>query len=151
KEIRKVKYLPASGGGRSPTNWLTFTPDGKQVAATLMGTAMHLIDVETGAVKWTLDKGAAARACVFSADGKLMATGGYDHENKVYYARLWQVATGKEIRRFAIGHELNHPVGALAFSHDGTRLAGSSWRDGRLHLFEVATGNELNVFPKIGE
>src|SRR5262249_12014783 len=88
---------------------------------------------------------------VFSADGKLMATGGYDHENKVYYARLWQVATGKEIRRFAIGHELNHPVGALAFSHDGTRLAGSSWRDGRLHLFEVATGNELNVFPKIGE
>jgi WD40 repeat protein len=88
KELRKVKYLPDSGGGRSPTEWLTFTPDGKQVAATMMGTAVHVIDVETGEVKRTFDKGAAARACVFSTDGKLMATGGYEQENGVYYARL---------------------------------------------------------------
>jgi RNA polymerase sigma factor (sigma-70 family) len=151
KEIRKVKYLPDSGGGRSPTDWLTFTPDGKQLAATLMGTAVHLIDVETGEVKRTFDKGAAARACVFSADGKLMAAGGYEQEKGVYYARLWETATGNELRRFAIGSELNRPVGALAFSHDGTKLAGASWGDGRLRLFEVATGKELKVFPKIGE
>src|SRR5262249_31836143 len=50
KEIRKLKYLPDSGGGRSVTSWLTFTPDGKQVAATLMGSAVHLIDVATAKV-----------------------------------------------------------------------------------------------------
>jgi RNA polymerase sigma factor (sigma-70 family) len=151
KELRKLKYLSDAGGGRSITNWMTFTPDGKQVAATLMGSAINLIDVETGAVKRTLDRGAAAGACVFSTDGKLMATGGYEQENGVYYARLWEVATGKELRRFAIGYELNRPIGALAFSHDGTKLAGASWRDAQLRLFEVATGKELNVFPKIGE
>jgi RNA polymerase sigma factor (sigma-70 family) len=151
KEIRKIKYLSDSGGGRSITDWLTFTPDGKQLAATMMGTAVHLMDVETGEVKRSFDKGAAASACVFSLDGKLMATGGYEQENSIYYARLWEVATGKELRRFAIGQERNRPIEALAFSPDGTQLAGVSWRDGRLRLFEVATGKELKVFPKIGE
>ena len=88
-----------------------------------MGTAVHLIDVETGEVRMHFDR---ARACVFSPDGRLMATGGYEQEKGVYYARLWQVATGKEVRRFAIGYELNRPIGVLAFSHDGTKLAGSS-------------------------
>jgi RNA polymerase sigma factor (sigma-70 family) len=154
KELRKLNYA-ASGNSRSITGWITFTPDGKQVAITLMGTAVQLIDVESGEVKRTFDMRAAARACVFSPDGKLMATGGYEQENGVYYARLWDVATGKEVRRFAIGHILNHPIGALAFSYDGTKLAGSlagsSSHDGRVHLFEVATGKELKVFPKIGE
>ncbi len=151
KALRKVKYLPDAGGGRSPTDWLTFTPDGKQVATAMMGTAVHLIDVETGTAQRTFDKGAAVRACVFSPDGQLMATGGYEQENGVYYARVWEVATGKELRRFAIGHELNRPISALAFSHDGTKLAGGSWGDGRLRLFEVATGKELHIFAKIGE
>ena len=60
KELRKIKYLTDSGGGRSLTDWLTFTPDGKQIAATLMGNAIHLIDVETGKVKRTFDRRAAA-------------------------------------------------------------------------------------------
>jgi WD40 repeat protein len=117
-----------------------------------------LIDVQSGEVKRTFDMPAAARACVFSpggdnprAIGKLMATGGYEQENGVYHAHLWDLATGKEVRRFAIGHILNHPIGALAFSHDGTKLAGSASHDGRVHLFEVATGKELKVFPKIGQ
>jgi RNA polymerase sigma factor (sigma-70 family) len=57
KEIRKVKYLPDSGGGRSPTDWLTFTPDGKQLAAVLMGSAVRLIDVRTGEVTRPFETG----------------------------------------------------------------------------------------------
>src|SRR5207248_834369 len=53
KGLRKFRYLPASGGGRSVTDWLTFTPDGKQVAATLMGDAVCLLDVGTGNVTST--------------------------------------------------------------------------------------------------
>ncbi len=150
KEIRKLKYLPESGGGRSVTSWLTFSPDGKQLAATLMGSAVQLIDVQTAQVTRTFEHAGAPIACVFSPDGKLMAAGGYESENKVYFVRLWEVATGKEVRRFAIGEDINRQIGALAFSHDGTMLAGGSWRDGRLRLFEVATGKELQDFPKIG-
>jgi RNA polymerase sigma factor (sigma-70 family) len=149
KELRKVKYPP--GSGRSPTEWLTYTPDSKQVAVTMTGTAVLLIDVETGNVVRTFDKGAAARACVFSTDGKLMATGGYEQVDGVYYARLWEVGTGNELRSFAIGRQRNQPIGALALSHDGTKLAGGSSGEGRLRLFEVASGKELKVLPKIGE
>jgi RNA polymerase sigma factor (sigma-70 family) len=147
KEIRKLKYLPESGGGRSVTSWLTFTPNGKQVAATLMETAVHLIDVGTARVTRTFAHGQVPAACVFSPDGKLMATGGYEEENGVYFARLWEVGTGKELRRFPVGRG---SIGALAFSPDGTTLAGGSWDDGRLHLFEVASGKERKAFPKIG-
>src|SRR5262249_14251671 len=90
KELRKIKYLPDSGGGRSVTDWMTFTPDGKQIAATLMGHAIQLIDVDTGKVTRTFTPGAAASACVFSLDGKLIATAGYDLVEGVYCARLWE-------------------------------------------------------------
>jgi RNA polymerase sigma factor (sigma-70 family) len=148
KELRRIKYPP--GGSRSPTEWLTFTPDGEHLAATMTGTAILLIEVKTGAVLRTFDLSAAACACVFSPDGKLMAAGGSEQEKGVYYARLWEVATGKELRRFAVAHQTNQPIGALAFSQDGMKLAGASWGDGRLRLFEVATGKELHAFPRIG-
>jgi RNA polymerase sigma factor (sigma-70 family) len=150
KELRKFNYTSAGGGGRSPTDWLTFTPDGKQVAVTLMGDAVQLIDVATCKAVRTFSPGAAAIACVFSPDGKLMASGGYRQDNGIYHAHLWEVATGKELRRFALGHKLNHPVSVLAFSHDGTRLAGAAWGEGKLCLFEVASGKEIKVFPRIG-
>jgi len=154
KELRKLKYLLDSGGGRSPTEWLTFTPDGKRVAATMMGDAVQLIDVETCEVIRAFAPGAAASACVFSPDGKLMATGGYEVEKGVYYARLWEVGTGKELRRFPAGSfpgPANGRKRALAFSPDGATLAGGGWGDTRLRLWDAATGKELTVFPKTGE
>src|SRR5262249_33698727 len=48
------------------------------------------------------------------------------------------------------GKGFGRSIGALAFSHDGTTLAGGCWSDGQLRLFEVATGKQLRVFPKIG-
>jgi WD40 repeat protein len=153
KELRKLKYLPDSGGSRAVTDWLTFTPDGKQLAATLMGDAVQLIDVETAKVIRTFERGWAASACVFSPDGKLMATAGYEKEKDVYCARLWEVGTGKHLRYFPAG---NSPAGngrkrALAFSPDGATLAGGGWGDARLRLWEVVTGKERTVFPRVAE
>jgi RNA polymerase sigma factor (sigma-70 family) len=161
KEIHKIKYLSYNAGGRSPTDWLTFTPDGKQVAATLMGDAVHLIDEGTGEVTRTFASGAAVCACVFSPDGKLMATGGYEQElgqkKAVYFVRIWEVGTGNVLRRFpAVTRDDTTVVGqdgrvrALAFSPDGAMLASGGGGDARLHLWEVATGKELKVFPAIG-
>jgi RNA polymerase sigma factor (sigma-70 family) len=150
KEIRRIKYSADGGGGRSITAWMAFSLDGKRLAVTMLGSATQLIDVATGEVVGTFDTGGAGRACAFSADGKLMATGGYGEENGTYYARLWDLGTGKELRKCAIGLERNRPIAALAFSPDGKTLAGGCWGDGRVRLFEVATGKELKVFPKVG-
>jgi WD40 repeat protein len=150
KEIRKIGYLPKSGG-RSVTDWLTFTPDSQQVAATLSEHNIRLIDVRTGAVTRTFAPVVPVSGCAFSPDGKLMATRGYDAANKVNFAQLWEVATGKELRRLAVSHDVLQSISALAFSPDGTVLASASWRDARLRLWETATGKEVTAFPKTGE
>jgi RNA polymerase sigma factor (sigma-70 family) len=145
KELRKVKYLPDAGGGRSVTDWLTFSPDGKLAAVTMMGDAVQLIDVAAGKVTRTFGPGGPV---VFSPDGKWMAAGGYEHPKRAAFVRLWEVGTGKELRRFPAG---DTGVRSLAFSADGATLAaGGGHGDARLRLWEAATGKELRVFLKIG-
>jgi WD40 repeat protein len=151
KELRKLKY--GGAGSRSMTDWMTFTPDGKQLAATLMGSAVQLIDVETATVLRTFERSWAASACAFSPDGKWLATGGYEQENGVYFAQVIEVATGNELRRFSGGTHAtaNGAKRALAFSPDGTLLAGGGFGEGCLRLWELATGKQPTTFPRLGE
>lgn len=75
-----------------------------------------------------------AFSIAFSPDGKSLAAGAWDGS-----LRLWDVATGKEIRRFTGHHGW---VRAVAFSPDGKLLA-SGGKDKIIHLWETATGREL--------
>ena len=83
----------------------------------------------------------------FSPDGTLLASAAEGEE----VVRLWEVATGKELRRFGAASEPSsqtapepHAV-AFAFSPDGRCLAvGDS--DHLLRLRDVATGKELRRF-----
>src|SRR5262245_3533750 len=56
-----------------------------------------------------------ALAFAFSPDGKWLASAGRDGT-----ARLWETATGKEVRRFG-GHQ--GPARSVAFAPDGRLLA----------------------------
>jgi WD40 repeat protein len=84
----------------------------------------------------------------FSHDGKLMASGGFANDQGIYFARLWEVETGKEIRRF-VHSKRSYGIPSLAFSPDSKTLATRS-HDGRLRLFDVETGKERRTFPKDG-
>src|ERR1039458_7214185 len=70
----------------------------------------------------------------FSPDGRWALTGSEDNT-----ARLWEVATGDEIRRLE-GH--SGPVYSVAFSSDG-RWALTGSFDKTARVWEVATGKEI--------
>jgi WD40 repeat protein/transcriptional regulator with XRE-family HTH domain len=73
----------------------------------------------------------------FLPDGKTMVTTSSDKT-----ARLWDVATGKELRTFS-GHTAD--VESAAFSPDGKTMVTCSV-DKTARLWDVATGKELRVF-----
>src|SRR5262249_56963704 len=70
-------------------------------------------------------------------DGRTVASGSYDRT-----VRLWEAATGKEVRRFP-GHA--EYVKAVAFSPDGTALA-SGGLDAAILLWDV-TGRRAGRGP----
>jgi RNA polymerase sigma factor (sigma-70 family) len=78
-----------------------------------------------------------AKDLTLSPDGRFLAAGGYEDHT----IRLWELATGKEVRRFK-GHTQN--VLWVCYSADGKAMASSS-DDNTLRLWDVATGKEQCV------
>ena len=85
----------------------------------------------------------SVEGCVFSPDGKYILSASTDHT-----LRLWDVATGQEIRQF-LGH--TDRVNSCAFSPDGRFILSSSGtmygpEDTSVRLWDVATGQEIRQF-----
>src|SRR5439155_12705297 len=59
-------------------------------------------------------------------------------------AKLWEVATGKEVRRLE-GHKT--AVSKVVFAPDGRTLLAAS-HDDTMHLWETMTGREVRRFGK---
>src|SRR2546421_431886 len=70
----------------------------------------------------------------FSPDGKYLATASKDHT-----ARLWDAATGKEVRTFR-GHTSS--LYSVTFSPDGTKLA-TAGEDQTVRVWDAGTGKEV--------
>lgn len=157
RELRKIQ-LPRPNSSYSMNEWVTFTPDGKAIAVTSQGKIVHLIDFESGEMirGFSNDNPESKLSASFqtvlgiaiSADGTMMASGGFANDQGTYFACLWEVETGKELRRFAHTNR-SYGIRSLAFSPDARLLATRS-HDGCLRLFDVASGELLRTFEKDG-
>jgi RNA polymerase sigma factor (sigma-70 family) len=145
KKLRQLP-LPKNDSAHTITGLLMFAPDGKSLAVTTVGETIHLVDVDNGTLLRSFKHKETLYAIAFSPDGTLLVAGGYDRDKSGYFARLWDVATGKELRRFANGRE---SLRTLAFSPDGKTLAGGG-DDARLRLWNVETGKLLRAVAADG-
>jgi WD40 repeat protein len=144
KALRKIA-LPQTNP-RTLFGLLVFAPDGKTVA-TSEGNVVHLVDLDKGQVVRSFRHQQTVFAGAFSPDGKLLAVDGYESEGPKYFTRLWDIASGKEVRRFVGGRG---GLRSLAFSPDGKTLAGGGDSDGRFRLWDVTTGKERHAPPADG-
>ena len=77
------------------------------------------------------------RTVSFSPNGHYILSGSFEG-----IIRLWEVATGKELRKFSHGRT----VTSVSFSPDGRYALSGGSRDETILLWEVATGKELRKF-----
>jgi eukaryotic-like serine/threonine-protein kinase len=112
-------------------------PDGKTVATVFQGSAeIWLWDAATATVRTRLDIGAQGVAVAFAPDGLSVAT--TDQSGAV---RIWDAASGNLLHNL-VG--LEAPVGSVAFSSDGKRLAAATGR------WTIKGGNPTERFLPAG-
>jgi WD40 repeat protein/serine/threonine protein kinase len=114
--------------GPNPAMRVTFSPDGKLLAAGGVAGPAQLWDVAAGNLLHSWDKAGPAS---FSPDGKLLAMGLKDA------VLVADVATGREVRRIPA------PRGRVTFRPDGRVLAVTGPNDVR--LLDAVTGREVGV------
>ncbi|HVV83431.1 MAG TPA: hypothetical protein VHE35_10185, partial [Kofleriaceae bacterium] len=92
---------------------LRFAPDGSALATVAADGVMAIRDPVTGAIRARLgEAGAAPQGCAWRGPGQLVSIDG-DHR-----ARLWDLASGKVVRRFAHDYDLYD----VAVSPDGAHM-----------------------------
>ena len=131
-------------GHHGNVNAVAFTADGSRLVSAAgqpgVGGELKVWNVADGTVVRSLaGHKDAIYSLALSPDGKLAATGAYDHK-----ILLWDLEAGKVVRTLE-GH--NGAVLGLSFRNDGKVLASVS-ADRTLKLWEVPGGKRLDTRPE---
>jgi RNA polymerase sigma factor (sigma-70 family) len=131
---KETNQFDAEEGRRGDVAGVSFSPDGKRVAAcAVTSRVVRVFDIASGKETHTFP-GGWFRCVVFSPDGKTLAAG--DGYNAIH---LWEMPSGK-ILQPAEAHDSG--VHCLTLSPDGATLAaGTYWKN--VQLWDMKTGRPL--------
>lgn len=122
----------------APARRAVFTPKGDQVLSAGDDKAIRVWNAADGkAVKVLANPEGTVTQLGMSADGTRIASAGSDKTVKV-----WTLADGKPVASLGV----TGPAQALALSPSGQRVAAADWKDGAIHVFDVAVGREVQTF-----
>jgi WD40 repeat protein len=141
----KPREIELKGKGNVTGLWLSFSPDGRYLAAGRSNT-VRLWEVETGESRAVLRGHSNVLFwTTFLDGGRMLASGSEDRTVK-----FWDVARALAERDVLQAHPGD--VGSLAFTPDGQTLV-SGGSDGRIRRWDVATGGLLAPFeiPELNE
>lgn len=140
KEVR-----PFLGHNRSVPS-VAFSPDGKWALSGGMDGTLRLWDVKTGELVRRFEGHTGwVRAAAFSPDGQFVVSGSADYRSQKnecdHSLRLWDVGTGKELRRME-GKGQMQSINSVAFSPNGQFvLFGGEYK--MVGTWDVRTGKLL--------
>lgn len=119
---------------------LAIAPDGKTLAATARN-SLVFFDLTSGTEIKRLPSHVYGITVAYSPDGKLLATGGVDEGKDVYSLRIWDVASGKQLRSCALPK--NEPPTYLAWEPGNSGKLAAVIAEDDMHIFDAATGKEV--------
>jgi len=114
---------------------VSFSPDGKNLAAGYATDEVKLWDVKKRNAIMTFKHGDWVYSVSFSPDGKTLASAGKE-------IKLWNITTGTGILKIADAHKLG--VKSIVFSSDGELIASGGYGD--IKIWNVTTGQLIRTF-----
>jgi len=112
---------------------------GTRVLASVFRGGVQLWDVRAGTLMNAIPDDGNTSTVTLSPDGTVLARPSQDETGVARHIKLWDVATGRELRTLT-GH--TGTVSSVVFSPDGALLASGSF-DRTIKLWDVEKGQEL--------
>lgn len=124
---------------------LHFTPDNQQLMSAGED-SIRFWDLAAGKLARRID--GAINTAALSPDGKLVASGPDTIDGANIDVQLWDVATGRELRRMKTDASNGgvNGIAEVAFSPDGKLLLATNTYRQTIRIWEVATGRVLRCF-----